>query len=185
MTVPSWQFLVFALVGAAAFNISSANRWRNTVWLVLNLTFVWSFAGAIGPLLPLGGFLALGYISMEATRVRRGWTAPVSIILVLAVFIWLKRYAFIPQALLLPTGYMTIGLSYIFFRVMHLVVDTGQGAQERIGVLEYMNFTLNFPAFISGPIQRLQDYQEITHCRWDCPTSAGRRGGWCWEPSRS
>ena len=78
----------------------------------------------------------------------------------LGVFIWLKRYTFIPHALLLPTGYMTIGLSYIFFRVMHLVVDTGQGAQERIGVLEYMNFTLNFPAFISGPIQRLQDYQE-------------------------
>ena len=107
------------------------------VWLVLNLTFVWSFVGAIGPLLPLGGFLALGYISMEATRVRRGWTAPVSIILVLAVFIWLKRYAFIPQALLLPPGYMTIGLSYIFFRVMHLVIDTGQaraGADRCAGV---------------------------------------------------
>ena len=160
LIVPSWQFLVFALAGAALFNLSSADRWRNTVWLVLNLTFVWSFAGAIGPLLPLGGFLALGYISMEATRARRGWTAPVSIILVLAVFIWLKRYAFIPQALSLPPGYMTIGLSYIFFRVMHLVIDTGQGAQERIGVLEYLNFTLNFPAFISGPIQRLQDYQE-------------------------
>jgi alginate O-acetyltransferase complex protein AlgI len=160
LTVPSWQFLVFALAGAAAFNISSANRWRNAVWLVLNLTFVSSFVGAIGPLLPLAGFLALGYISMEVTRIRRGWTAPISVILVLAVFIWLKRYTFIPPALLLPSGYLTIGLSYIFFRVMHLVVDTGQGAQERISVLEYMNFTLNFPAFISGPIQRLQDYQE-------------------------
>jgi alginate O-acetyltransferase complex protein AlgI len=159
LTVPSWQFLVFALAGAAAFNISSANRWRNAVWLVLNLTFVSSFVGALGPLLPLAGFLALGYISMEATRIRRGWTAPVSVILVLAVFIWLKRYTFIPPALLLPSGYLTIGLSYIFFRVMHLVVDTGQGAQERISVLEYMNFTLSFPAFISGPIQRLQDYQ--------------------------
>jgi hypothetical protein len=59
LIVPSWQFLVFALAGAAAFNISSANRWRNAVWLVLNLTFVSSFVGAIGPLLPLAGFLAL------------------------------------------------------------------------------------------------------------------------------
>jgi alginate O-acetyltransferase complex protein AlgI len=159
LTVPSWQFLVFALAGAAAFNISSSHQWRSAVWLVLNLAFFWSFAGAVRPLLPFAGFLALGYITMEATRVGRGWMAPASIILVLAIFIWLKRYAFIPQALLLAPGYMTIGISYVFFRVMHLVIDTGQGAEERIGVLEYLNFTLNFPAFISGPIQRLQDYQ--------------------------
>ena len=44
----------------------------------------------------------------------------------LAVFLWLKRYSFIPEALLLPPGTMTVGLSYIFFRVMHLVIDAGQ-----------------------------------------------------------
>ena len=44
MTVPSWQFLVFALAGAVAFNLMPARWWRSTVWLVLNLTFVWSFA---------------------------------------------------------------------------------------------------------------------------------------------
>jgi D-alanyl-lipoteichoic acid acyltransferase DltB (MBOAT superfamily) len=78
---------------------------------------------------------------------------------VLAVFIWLKRYSFIPPALLLPPGAMTVGLSYIFFRVMHLVIDAGQGGEEPIGVIRYLNFTLNFPAFISGPIQRREDYE--------------------------
>ncbi|WP_428485565.1 MBOAT family O-acyltransferase [Rhodopila sp.] len=169
MNVPSWQFLVFALVGAAVFNIPFGQRWRDAVWLVLNLAFVWSFSYAVGPLLPLAGFLVLGYLGLEAARTRRAWTAPVSIILVLAVFIWLKRYTFIPHALLLPPGYMAVGLSYIFFRVMHLVIDAGQGAEERISVLKYVNFTLNFPAFISGPIQRFEDYQANSALPLDLP----------------
>jgi len=163
VTVPSWQFLVFALLGAVVFNAvppgaTLAQRWRAAVWLVLNLMFVWSFAGALGPLLPLAIFLALGYVGLTAARTGRAWTAPLFIVLVLAVFIWLKRYSFIPPVLL-PPGIMTVGLSYIFFRVMHLIIDAGQGATERIGIVSYLNFTLNYPAFISGPIQRWEDYQ--------------------------
>lgn len=159
MNVPSWQFLVFVLIGAAAFNAVSRPWWRQTVWLVLNLAFVWSFARAPGPLLPFAGFLLLGYIGMTVVHRMQRWTLPVTVILVLLVFIWLKRYSFIPPALLLPSGFMTVGLSYVFFRVMHLVVDAGQGMQERINPLRYLNFTLNFPAFVSGPIQRYQEYE--------------------------
>jgi D-alanyl-lipoteichoic acid acyltransferase DltB (MBOAT superfamily) len=173
MDVPSWQFLVFALAGAVVFNLPFGARWRDLVWLVLNLAFVWSFSHAIEPLLPLFGFLALGYVGLEAARTRKAWMAPVAIVLVLAIFIWLKRYTFIPHALLLPPGYMAVGLSYIFFRVMHLVIDAGQGGEARISVLQYLNFTLNFPAFISGPIQRREDYEansnlplDITDIGW-------------------
>jgi D-alanyl-lipoteichoic acid acyltransferase DltB (MBOAT superfamily) len=157
MTVPSWQFLIFVLVGAAVFNASSARWWRDGVWLVLNLAFVWSLSQGIMPLLPLAGFLALGYLGVEAAR--RGWAPRLAVVLVLAVFVWLKRYSFIPGPLLLPAGAMLIGMSYIFFRVMHLVIDAGQGETGRIRVVRYLNFTLNFPAFISGPIQRREDYE--------------------------
>jgi alginate O-acetyltransferase complex protein AlgI len=159
MTVPSWQFLAFVLLGAAAFNAMSANWWRETVWLVLNLAFVGSFARSLWTLLPFAGFLALGYLGIEMIRTGRRWVAPVAAGLVLVIFIWLKRYSFIPPALLLPPGIMTVGLSYVFFRVMHLVVDAGQGAGEPIGVVRFLNFTLNFPAFVSGPIQRREDYE--------------------------
>jgi D-alanyl-lipoteichoic acid acyltransferase DltB (MBOAT superfamily) len=157
MTVPSWQFLVFVVAGAAIFNASSARWWREAVWLVLNLAFVWSLSHAFVPLLPLAGFLALGYLGAEAAR--RRWLPWLSIVLVLVAFVWLKRYGFVPSALLLPRGAMLVGLSYIFFRVMHLVIDAGQGDTERIGIVRYLNFTLNFPAFISGPIQRREDYE--------------------------
>ncbi|HET6606913.1 MAG TPA: MBOAT family O-acyltransferase [Rhodopila sp.] len=156
MQVPSWQFLLFAIAGAVAFNGGRAPWWREAVWLVLNLAFVWSLAPTVWPLLPLFGFLALGYACIEAHR-RGIRIAP--IVLVLAVFIWLKRYGFVPHQILLPPGIMLIGLSYIFFRVMHLVIDAGVGDERRVGVVRYLNFTLNFPAFISGPIQRLEDYE--------------------------
>ncbi len=159
MTVPSWQFLVFVLLGAAAFNAISVTWWREGVWLVLNLAFIWTLSHRILPLLPLAGFLVLGYLGAAAARSGRRWTAPAAIVLVLAVFVWLKRYTFIPHPLLLPPGAMMIGLSYIFFRVMHLVIDAGQGDTDRIGIVRYLNFTLNFPAFISGPIQRREDYE--------------------------
>ena len=159
MNVPSWPFLVFALAGAAIFNVTSAPRWRSAVWLVLNLAFVWSLSGQIVPLLPLVGFLGLGYVGLCVACCGRRGAAAASIILILTLFIWLKRYSFIPNVLLLPPGYMAVGLSYIFFRVLHLVIDAGQGARARIGILPFLNYTLNFPAFISGPIQRYDDYQ--------------------------
>jgi D-alanyl-lipoteichoic acid acyltransferase DltB (MBOAT superfamily) len=156
MGVPSWQFLAFVLLGAVVFNAVSARLWREAVWLVLNLTFVWSLSGTIALLLPLAGFLTLGFLGAEVARKR--WATWPAIGLILALFIWLKRYSFIPDQLMLPPGFMLVGLSYVFFRVMHLIIDAGQGA-ERIGVIRYVNFTLNFPAFISGPIQRREDYE--------------------------
>jgi D-alanyl-lipoteichoic acid acyltransferase DltB (MBOAT superfamily) len=158
MTVPSWQFLVFVLVGAAVFNARSANWWRQAVWLVLNLAFVWSFAHSLASLVPFAGFLLLGYAGTETVRRHPHGAAPVAIILMLAVFIWLKRYSFIPAALLLPPGAMTVGLSYVFFRVMHLLIDARLDPDKPIGFIPYLNFTLNFPAFVSGPIQRREDY---------------------------
>jgi hypothetical protein len=119
MNVPSWQFLVFVLAGALVFNLGCARRWRDVarprrrrdtglarhwrsiglarhwrdaVWLVLNLAFVWSFSHAILPLLPLAGFLALGYACIAVAGSGRQWAAPAAILLVLAVFLWLRRY---------------------------------------------------------------------------------------------
>ena len=167
MTVPSWPLLVFVLAGAGVFNLASTrwfsaafvHRWREAVWLVLNLAFVWSFARGVLPLLPLAGFLVLGYLCAEAARMDQRRAGVAAIVLVLATFVWLKRYSFVPAPLLLPQGAMLIGLSYIFFRVMHLVIDAEQGGEARMGVVRYLNFTLNFPAFISGPIQRREDYE--------------------------
>lgn len=158
MTVPSGLFVLFALVGALLFNISRNNVWQQSVWLVLNLAFVWSFSHDLPALLPFAGFLVAGYGAQRISRRYPRLAGPLCIALILLLFVWLKRYSFVPAAMTLPHVYLTIGLSYVFFRVLHLVIDAAQGSEANPGPVSYLNYTLNFPAFISGPIQRWEDY---------------------------
>ena len=56
------------------------------------------------------------------------------LVVTLAAFFWLKRYSFVPNRTFLPFPYVTVGLSYVFFRVVHLIIDSHQGAIEgRVG----------------------------------------------------
>ncbi|HEX2816883.1 MAG TPA: MBOAT family O-acyltransferase, partial [Phenylobacterium sp.] len=136
-------------------------RWRSAVMLVANLGFLASFAHGPLALAPFAGFLAFGYAALWLARRRSRFALPVLIVATLAIFFYLKRYSFIPGAILLPPIYVTVGLSYVFFRVLHLIIDTGQGAlEERVGPVAYINYTLNFTALVAGPIQTFQDWRD-------------------------
>ena len=55
--------------------------------------------------------------------------------------------------------YLTIGLSYILFRILHLLIDTNEGSiEKKLSFVEFINYTCLFLGFISGPIQQYQDY---------------------------
>jgi D-alanyl-lipoteichoic acid acyltransferase DltB (MBOAT superfamily) len=156
VNVPSFAFLGFAALVAIAINLSSRSAWRRAVLLVANLAFVLTFTRDPVQLAPFGLLLAVGYGGvklMERVKARG-----LFVVLVVA-FCVLKRYTFIPGGALLPFVYFTVGMSYVFFRVLHLVIDAFQDALPgRIGLLDYVNYTLNFTSLVSGPIQLYQDY---------------------------
>ena len=79
---------------------------------------------------------------------------------VVVTFIYLKRFSFTDNLVApLPFPYLTLGLSYILFRVLHVIVDAGSGGLPgRVGPLAFFRYTCNFLCFVSGPIQRYQDY---------------------------
>ena len=55
---------------------------------------------------------------------------------------------------------MTLGLSYIFFRVLHLLIDCGEGNEKRyVGFGAYLLYTLNFTTLVAGPIQRYDEFE--------------------------
>ena len=163
MIVPSLLFLGFAAVAALVFNLGGASWWRRLVLLAVNLAFLASFSHDPLAFLPFAGFLALGFAAQRVTR--RGAVPRLFVALLgaaLIMFFWLKRYSFIPSSSFLPFPYVLVGLSYVFFRVLHLIIDSHQGAIERpVGVLSYLNYTLNFTCLTSGPIQRYQDYHRM------------------------
>ncbi len=161
MNVPSFQFLLLALVAALLFHLSPSRPWRQAVLLGVNLGFFWTFGPSnVLAYLPFAGFLLLGYVGLHRTSKRyAGWLVVAGILL---AFFWLKKYSFIPGPLLLGFPYVSIGLSYVFFRVLHLAIDTQQDAlPARPGLLSYLNYTLNFTSLVSGPIQRYEDYRMI------------------------
>lgn len=166
MTIPSLLFLGFALAAALAYNLPLGDRWgsrwRSLVLLGANGAFIASFAPSALALAPFAGFLTLGYVAVRLLQAKQTqalmWTLVAA---TLFTFLWLKKYPVTPAELFLSYPYLTVGLSYVFFRVMHLVVDAGQGqVTTRVPVLGYLNFTLNFLSLVSGPIQRYGDYVE-------------------------
>src|SRR5262249_35061443 len=50
-------------------------------------------------------------------------------------------------------------LSYVLFRVLHLVLDRRQGVLAAApSLIDYINYTCLFPCFVSGPVQRYEDF---------------------------
>jgi D-alanyl-lipoteichoic acid acyltransferase DltB (MBOAT superfamily) len=167
MNVPSIQFLVLAVAGALAFNLWSAPLWGRLVLLALNIGFFCTFLHGPVAAIPYAAFLVLGYLGVVLLqRNRQAGFLPVFVVLLLAGFFVLKRYSFVPGAIDLPFAYTTVGLSYVFFRVLHLVIDAGQGALTApVSPFSYVNYTLNFTALVSGPIQLYPDYRRSEMAR--------------------
>jgi alginate O-acetyltransferase complex protein AlgI len=162
VNVPSWEFLGFAALIALTINISAAPAWRRAVLLLANVAFVLTFTRDPKALAPFVAFLFAGYVAMKFVETRKNRTAFAIVVgaFVLA-FVWLKRYSFVPVGSFLPFSYLTVGLSYAFFRVLSLVIDAYQNALPApIGPVTYVNYTLNFTSFVSGPIQTIRDYRE-------------------------
>lgn len=173
MSVPSFLFLLFALIAAVIVNVSQRRAWRQAIMLCANVAFLASFAATPVAFLPLAGFVCLGYLLMRLQASNRRVLFWLAIGLMLIVFVWLKRYTFIPSSFFLKHPYVAIGVSYIFFRMLHLIIDSGQAAlEEPPGPLAYLNYVLHFPCIVAGPIQMYPDYLEGRVGRPDLKTIA-------------
>lgn len=159
MNSASFQFVLFGLLVAALSNLSRSRVWRSIVLLLASIAFLGLLAHNPLVFLPLAGFLLLGYANL--ILIERGWTRSVvwSILTVIFVYVWLKKYTFLPEGTFLHYPYFTLGLSYIFFRVLHLIIETGDSREKRhIGLGSYLLYMLNFTTLISGPIQRYDEF---------------------------
>jgi alginate O-acetyltransferase complex protein AlgI len=162
MTIASFSFLGFTSVVVLLYNAFSALTWRKWILLIANIVFLSTFTHSLAAFIPLAAFLVLGYIAvqlMARSHTKTNYT--VSVVGTLLVFFWLKKYTFLPGLTFLQFTYTTIGLSYIFFRVMHMIIDTYQRSlSNKVTPLTYLNYTLNFTTLVSGPIQDYSDFIE-------------------------
>lgn len=159
MDSASFQFVLFGLSVAILSNLNRSRVWRLSILLVASIAFIALLAHTATSLLPLAGFLLSGYLGVLILQRRRSIHSAWIILAIIFAYIWLKQYVFLPDSIFLRFPYFTLGLSYIFFRVLHLVIESGQGVHTRaIRLHEYLLYTLNFTTFVSGPIQRYEDF---------------------------
>jgi len=153
----SLQFILFGLAVAAVSSLHRSPDWRLAVLLISSAAFISILAHNPLVLLPLAAFLMLGYAGLQI--ISNGWFSVKAWLLVAVIFtyIWLKKYTFLPHRIFLDFPYFTLGLSYIFFRVLHLLIEAGDKGPQ-VSVLRYLVYTLNFTTFVSGPIQRYDDF---------------------------
>jgi len=77
------------------------------------------------------------------------------------VFVYARNYSFL--ALVLPedlrtTLFATAGLSFLFFKILHVVIDTAGGTVTPTWWY-YLGYCFNFTTFLLGPIQRYQHFE--------------------------
>ena len=156
----SVRFLGFSLVVLLAYYASRSGGWRRSILLLANVLFLGTFYQGAQAYLPFAAFLVFSHAGLQLIR----WRPQLAFLPVLAAtlmgFVWLKKYAFLPSSTFLHYAYVTVGLSYILFRVLHLMIDTRTGAlPDRIGFVSFFNYTANLTTLVSGPIQQYQSYQ--------------------------
>jgi len=161
MDTASFQFVFFGLAVAVVSNLSRSRVWRSIVLFAASIVFLGLLEHNPIEFLPLDLFLLLGYVALVLLERGCARTMAWSILAVVFAYIWLKKYTFLPEGMFLHSAYFTLGLSYIFFRVLHLIIETGDGNEKRpIGLGAYLLYLLNFTTFVSGPIQRYDEFAQ-------------------------
>jgi alginate O-acetyltransferase complex protein AlgI len=160
MTNTSLAFFPFLFLALALFHACGSLRGRRLVLTLASAVYLVSFADAPFDLAPLALLLALGFVGVRSShRGGSSWKMAAWIVGIVGLFLYLRKYDFVAFLPFLDRIYAIVGMSYILFRMLHLVIDVHQGAiEEKISLVDFFLYTCFFPAFLSGPIQRYEDF---------------------------
>ena len=160
MTFTSAFFLFFVVLTLLIFGPTRNPSFRRVVILSANVLFYLSLLDTPRSGWAFLGFVSLGYVCVCLVPVnRRLPLVALGVVLVVGTFIVLKRYFTLGALIPIYPTYAVIGLSYVLFRILHLLVDRAQGmVPERPTPLGYAAYVAFFPALLSGPIH---DYAEF------------------------
>ena len=160
MDMVSFGFLLFALMAILLLRAISSPRSKPLQIALLNAIFFASFLRYPADMLPVLFMLLLGYgcIQLAGRKPSRALLT-LLIVAVILLFAWLRHYTLVAHFLPAAPPLMAIGLSYILFRIIHLIVDVAQGLRSAPSLLSYCNYCLFFPTFLSGPIERYEHFE--------------------------
>jgi D-alanyl-lipoteichoic acid acyltransferase DltB (MBOAT superfamily) len=164
MSVVALDFVVPLFLAAIVFFHIPGTRWRQLALAACNAGFLYCCLNQLNSWVMLGAFVLSGYAVADILR-RKPSAAVLGVYLtvLVAAFMFLKKYAILQP--ILPShvwnfSVETIGLSYLLFRQIHFLVDVMQEQIPDWSLWSFLNYQLNLFGFLSGPIQRYQEFHE-------------------------
>lgn len=127
--------------------------------LAMDAAFLLIFLGPLQSAVLIGFALAGFAMLRTAERSWRGALA-IAVVTMVALFVVLKKYSFLPAVLRPEHLPVAVGLSYVLFRLLHLIIDRGQGGEQRPGLAGYLHYTLSCHALASGPFQPYEEHTQ-------------------------
>jgi alginate O-acetyltransferase complex protein AlgI len=160
--VVAWPFFLVVAVTVLSFRIPRLRRWRLEVFTAASLIFVASITASIGDGACLLVMAATGWFALKALGRRKSPALlAAGIVCVLTEFAVSRQI--LPQAIG-PSWLMvgrTIGLSYVMFRVIHLIVDAhGDELPDDLRLRDYLGYLFSYLTFLAGPIQRFEMFSD-------------------------
>ena len=157
----STDFLAIAAAAIASLALLRGAA-RALAFFLLNLLFAWRFLGPVGALSTLA-FCALGWALVRAALAGSRVGLGALLALPIAAFVYMRQYELL--TLVLPDSLetrllATAGLSFLLFKILHVLIEARSGTLGAIDLATYANYCLNFTTFLMGPIQRFPDFRE-------------------------
>lgn len=158
--------VLFAVIASATVLVawSPLRRWFLVAFGLASLIMIGSWL-SLEEVLAATVFLAPPYLVTAYLwgRPDRAEKLPViglSVAYVVATFIILRRYDWLGGTSLFDHGLVIIGLSYMLFRVIHLLIEAPYLQHHRFGLWRYVSYVTAFWTLLSGPIQRYDSFSQ-------------------------
>lgn len=135
---------------------------RQLAFLSVNFFFVGYLLGPVGAVSTIV-FCLLGFTLVKVHLKWPGLRLVHTLPLIIALFMYMRNYELLQWILpqeALTSALSTVGLSFLFFKILHVLIDAKSNTLRKLEFLTYLNYCLNFTTIMMGPIMRYQDYYD-------------------------
>jgi D-alanyl-lipoteichoic acid acyltransferase DltB (MBOAT superfamily) len=166
LTVVSLPFLLIFCVATLALRSPFGRTHRLSLLAIASLIFASASTEAIGDAVCLLAMAATGWFAVMAVRRNKNaWLLAGCLTVIVLEFVAIRQVlpheAMSSWPLYGPVLGSTIGLSYMMFRILHLIVDAhGDELPADVGLLPYLTYLFCYLTFLAGPIQRFPDFAD-------------------------
>lgn len=165
LTVTSTIFIICLLIGPLIISRKVTAR-RYSFLAVSGILFLLSFQNIISTVCALI-FIILPYLYIflqtHASSVNKEPTRSliyIPIVIQVILFIYLNQYTWVFDLLNveIPSFISILGLSYILFRQLDVLLQVNAKLVKQVDLIDYLNYLLSFWTLLAGPIQRYRDF---------------------------